>query len=83
MTSLDPEEADLFETFRVLRERVFEGSDAFRQRVIKGVEHHLSAQPEEPFATALLVHAVNFLASWLVPERAEPAEEDDDQDPPR
>lgn len=64
-----PEEAALFEAFRVLRERVFEGSDAFRQRVIHRVEQELSGQPTEPLGVALLVHAVNFLSSLMGPPR--------------
>ncbi len=84
-----PEEAALFEAFRVLRERVFEGSDAFRQRVIHRVEQELTGQPAEPLGVALVVHAVNFLSSLFGPPR-DPADEathgdgetnDDKEDP--
>lgn len=67
MEHLTPEEAALFEAFRVLRERVFEGSDAFRERVIQRVEQEVEGRPAEPLGVALVVHAVNFLASLFTP----------------
>ena len=63
MEPFTPEEAALFEAFRVLRERVFVGSDAFREGVIHRVRQAVEGHPAEPLGITLAVHALNFLAS--------------------
>ena len=98
MGPLLPEEVALHEAFRVLRERVFEGTDAFRERVIDRVEREIHGRPAEPLGITLVVHAVNFLAALFADRPTEPSEatrprpedgaplaadEDDPEDPPR
>jgi hypothetical protein len=71
MNESDSDDAKFFERFRFLRERIFEGSEAFRERVVRKVEDALTGKPEEPLGAAILVHALNFVLSWLAPEEAQ------------
>lgn len=71
MNDSDSDDAKFFERFRFLRERIFEGSEAFRQRVVRKVEDALTGKPEEPLGATIVVHALNFVLDWLAPEAAQ------------
>lgn len=71
----EPPDDELFELFRGLRERVFEGSAAFLGKVMRGVEFRVAARPEVPLAVTMAVHLTNFLSSLVGPG-------DEARDPP-
>lgn len=62
------DEADLFQLFRGLRERIVHGSNEFVSKVIRGVEERLHAQPEESLAASVLIQLTNLITSWLEPD---------------
>ncbi|MCU0682826.1 MAG: hypothetical protein MUF34_11345 [Polyangiaceae bacterium] len=70
MTSDNPEDDELFELFRGLRERTFEGSTAFVMGVLRGLKRQLEAPPEESLALTLLVQLLNLLTSSLGADNA-------------
>lgn len=79
MPTNPPEDDELFQLFRGLRERVFRGSSEFVTKVMRDVEEQLHAKPEESLAASLLVQLTNFVTSWLDPDDDDP---DPDQGPP-
>jgi hypothetical protein len=82
MNDSDSDDATFFERFRFLRERIFEGSEAFRERVVRKVEDALTGKPEEPLGTARVVHALNFVLTWLAPEEPQLRPGDEEAAPP-